>query len=114
MALERYICEAVWQMVEDRHGLLQRRRAVHFSVPVTCECCQARVHLVGTDGMLGSWYCPVCGCAYPYRRWSIRHAATRPVSVEELVLELADSACRTCGEANPPCRCERSRLLAAT
>jgi hypothetical protein len=105
--LSRYICASVWQMVQDRTRILRRPLPVYLSKAFTCSECRARVHFVGEHRFDGAWHCPVCGASYPYVFWKAKCEAYRPVAIDELVISLGEGACTTCGEANPPCRCER-------
>lgn len=80
---------------------------VYLSYPTRCDC-GAVVRLVGNMSTSGAWHCPLCGQAKPYVFWKVNHApAQRVDDPSVLILSLAPDACPTCGEGNPPCRCQR-------
>lgn len=84
-----------------------------FSEPLRCNYggCGAVVRFVGDRNTRGAWHCPVCGCARPYVFWKINsdHNFHFHAKDPQLVVELASDSCDECGEANPPCRCDRMR-----
>ncbi|MGZ6281788.1 MAG: hypothetical protein ACXWQ5_00720 [Ktedonobacterales bacterium] len=95
------------------HVLELARGGALFSVPLRCTFggCEAVVRFVGDKATRGSWHCPVCGCARPYVFWSLRvdHDYCFDAKDPQLVIQLASDCCDACGEANPPCRCDRER-----
>jgi hypothetical protein len=85
-------------------------RGDYVSVPITCRECRALVRYTGDRDHRGSWRCPVCRVALPYTFWNIKQEAAtvrRTLTVDDLVQRLHPEACDECGEANPPCLCER-------
>lgn len=100
----------VSDLLEAGGKIFHCRPKFYVSRPTKCEC-GSFVRLLGEVKVQGNWICPVCGARYPYAFWKIKSEPGGPVVpvVDDLILALGEGACHSCGEANPPCRCERKK-----